>query len=215
MIEGFIEINWLNGLKRDLIQSGINRDIDLPAVVIDPREREGFTCACETDFADVDPGITPDLNEGFAGCCAGGSGDTEGNLGNRGVDCAESVVSSAVDVAKVGSEVFRRKETGVVTGPPRQVSGVEGGIDDILEMSVVGSFVGGAGREKLGQIPIGSQAAACPAVEAEVHVPREIHHPSVRRSDVKERVVLRSAAVIVSDPAENLTREGAQPLINI
>ena len=37
-----------------MIQSGINRDIGLPAVVIDPREREGFTCACETDFADVD-----------------------------------------------------------------------------------------------------------------------------------------------------------------
>ena len=136
----------VQGLKSDLIRSGINGDISLPAVVVDPGQGEGFTGICEADLADIDPGVAPDLDEGVAGCCAGWSSNAEGNLGNRSVDRAESVVPSVVNVTEVGSQVFRRKETGVVTGPRGQVSGVEGGIDDVLEMPVVGSFVGRTGR---------------------------------------------------------------------
>ena len=100
-------------------------------------------------------------------------------------------------------------------GPPGHVAGVEGGIDNVLEMAVVGAFVGGTRGEEFGQIPVGGQAAGRPTTEGKVHVPGEVEDPAVGGADIEEGVVLRSTAVVVSDPTEDLGGEGAEPLVHV
>ena len=56
-----------NGLEGDRIGAGVDRHIDFPAVVIEPDDRQGFGCAGEADFPDVDPGITLECDERFVG----------------------------------------------------------------------------------------------------------------------------------------------------
>ena len=100
--------------------------------------------------------------------------------------------ASCVDV---GSEcgkagLIAGEEALIVVDPFADVCGIEAGVDDVEDVSVVGSFVGGAGCEEFIEISVWSEVRSSSPIEREIHVPREIQSFSVAGPEVEDRVVL-------------------------